>query len=400
MRVLLLTAGSRGDVEPFLALARRIGRAGHEVRLGVTAEFVDVVRRAGVEVAPLEGNLADLVAQQGVSPLRALRTYRSVIRPMMARMLQSAARAAVAYHPDVVVHHPKVLSAAAAAERLGVPRVLVEIVPTITPTREFPAAGLTARDLGPLNRLTYGLAAVAGRPFAGALRDVRVDLGLPERGHSTPPALTLVPVSPTLVPRPADWPDAAHLTGAWSEPPAGVDTADEELAAFLADGRVLYAGLGSMAAGDPAARARTIVAATRAAGLRALLVTGWGGLAAPPDLRGDDLLVRAAVTHATVLPRCAAALHHAGAGTTHAAVRAGVVSVPVPVLVDQPFWAAVLHRRGLAPAPVPLRRLSVERLGAALDAVPHHREATAVAARSMAAEDGTGRALRLLGTLV
>ncbi len=399
MRVLLLTAGSRGDVEPFMALARRIRRAGHEVRLGVTAEFVDVVRQAGVEVAPLEGNLADLVAGQGVSPLRALRTYRSVIRPMMVRMLHSAARAALAHRPDVLVHHPKVLSAAAAAERLGVPRVLVEIVPTVTPTREFPAAGLTARDLGPLNRLTYGLATAAGRPFAGALREVRVDLGLPERGRPTPPALTLVPVSPTLVPRPADWPDTAHLTGAWSEAPTGEDTADEELTAFLADGRVLYAGLGSMATGDPAARARVIVTATRAAGLRALVVTGWGGLAVPPDLRGDDVLVRPAVTHATVLPRCAAALHHAGAGTTHAAVRAGVVSVPVPVLVDQPFWAAVLHRRGLSPAPVPLRRLSAERLGAALDAVPHHREATAAAARSMAAEDGTGEALQLLRTL-
>ena len=135
------------------------------------------------------------------------------------------------------------------------------------------------------------------------------------------------------------------------------------------------------------------------AGYKALLATGWGGLTVDPNLAWDDLLVCRSVHHPTVLPRCHAAIHHADVGTVHATTRAGTVSVPVPFLADQPFWAALLHRRGLAPASVPARRLTLERLSAALAAVPHHRAANASIARSMTTEDGPAAALRLLTAL-
>ena len=165
MRILLLTAGSRGDVEPFLALARRAAADGHDVRLGVTREFVAQAR--DVDVVPLDGDYAALVAAQGVSVWAALRSYRVTVAPMLAAILRSAARAAVDHRPDVIVHHPKVLSAGLAAARLGVPHVLCEIVPTLTPTREFPAAGIVARDLGPLNRWTYAPGSPARRNGRG-----------------------------------------------------------------------------------------------------------------------------------------------------------------------------------------------------------------------------------------
>ena len=170
MRILLLTAGSRGDVDPFVALARRAVGHGHEVRLGVTREFTDQVRAAGLAPLPLDGNYADLIARQGVSPWSAYRSFRTQIRPMMAAMLRSAAEAAMAYRPDVVVHHPKVLSAPLAAARLDVPHVLVEIVPTVTPTHEFPAAGVTTVDLGRLNRFTYRASAAGSAMLRGPLR--------------------------------------------------------------------------------------------------------------------------------------------------------------------------------------------------------------------------------------
>ncbi|MBW0113477.1 glycosyltransferase, partial [Pseudonocardia sp. KRD-182] len=175
MRILLLTAGSRGDVDPFLALADRASAAGHEVVLGVTREFVDAARAVAAdkadggpprfEVAALDGDFAALVEAQGVSPWAAARAFRSTVAPMMAAMLRSAVRVALDSRPDVIVHHPKVLSAEVAAARLDRPRVLVEIVPTLTPTREFPAAGITTTGLGPLNPLTYRLAAAAGSVF-------------------------------------------------------------------------------------------------------------------------------------------------------------------------------------------------------------------------------------------
>jgi sterol 3beta-glucosyltransferase len=396
MRILLLTTGSRGDVEPFLALARRARDAGHDVRLGVTREFVAAVEAAGIEAAPLDGDYSALVAAQGVSPLAALRSYRGTVAPMLAAILRSAAQAARTHRPDVVVHHPKVLSAPLAAAALDVPHVLCEIVPTLTPTREFPAAGVTTRDLGPANRWTYALAAAAGSALSGPLREIRAELGLPRRGPVPGPVRSAVPVSPALLPRPADWPATTVLTGAWRTPGAA-PAPDAELDGFLAAGDVVQVGFGSMAAGDPLARGHAVVDAVRRAGRRALVVTGWGGLEVPD--RAPDVLVRRTVDHATALPRCVAAVHHGGAGTVHAAVGAGLPSVTVPFLADQPFWGALLHRRGLGARPVPARRLDADRLAAALHALPDPSRARAVAA-AMAAEDGCGAALRLLREVV
>ena len=400
VRILLLTAGSRGDVEPFVALGQRALDRGHEVCLCVTREFVDPVRAAGLDVATLEGDFADLVAQQGVSAWAALRSYRTVVAPMMAAVLRSAAEAALAFRPDIVVHHPKVLSAPVAAARLGVPHVLVEIVPTLTPTRAFPAAGVTRVNLGPLNPLTYRAAAGAAGMFAATLRSIRRDLDLPVRGQLPPPALTLVPVSTALLKRPADWPQTTQITGAWHHAdvdPSGAGELDAEVEAFLDAGEVVYAGFGSMAAGDPAARARAVIGAARATGRRSLLVTGWGGLAVPEDLvaGSDDFLVRSAVPHAAVLPRCAGAVHHPGGGPTQAARRPGPGARPGPCLGDQPFWAALLHRRGLGTAPLPARRLTTAALTKALESLPNPA-AAARAAESMAREDGCGRALQLI----
>jgi sterol 3beta-glucosyltransferase len=393
MRILLVTAGSRGDVDPFVALAQRAVARGHEVRIGVTEEFTEHVRAAGLDRAPLDGNYADLIARQGVSPWSAYRSFRTQILPMMAAMLRSAADAVVEFRPDVVVHHPKVLSAPLAAARLGVPHVLVEIVPTVTPTREFPAAGVTTVNLGRFNRLTYRAAATGNAMLAGPLREIRSSLGLPAKGGVPGPAATLVPVSPALLPRPADWPDTTVLTGPWPADP-GEAPDDPELDRFLVGGEVLYAGFGSMALGDPAARGRAVVEAARAAGLRVLAATGWGGLAVPDSL-GDDVLVRRAVPHHAVLPRCAVAVHHGGAGTVHAVVRAGVRSGTVPFLADQPFWGGLLHRRGLGARPVPVRRLTADRLRGALEALPPPDPVVAVAA-AMAEEDGCAAALQVL----
>lgn len=398
MRLFLATAGSRGDVEPFLALARRARDEGHEVRLAVTREFEDTVRAAGIDTSVLDGNFADLVAAQGVSPWAAVRSFRTTVGPMMDRILRSSVAAAVHFRPDVIAHHPKILSAPLAAAHLDVPHVLCETVPVVTPTRRFPAPGVVSRDLGPLNRATYQAAAAGEAMFRGSLRDLRVQLGLGPNDEVPVRARDLVAVSPTLLSRPADWPSATVLTGQWYEPAADVAGSDRDLDDFLAGGPVVYAGFGSMATGNPEARARAVVGAARDLGLRTLVVTGWGGLALPGDLRGPDVLVREAVSHASVLPRCTVAVHHGGAGTSHAVVRAGTPSVVVPFLGDQPFWATLLHRRGFAAAPVPARALSRERLRVALSQAPE-QGAVASAAASMRHEDGTGRAMAELAAV-
>lgn len=412
-RWLLLTTGSRGDLEPFVTLARRACARGHEVVLGATGSMLAGLDQQPFGVVVLDGDIGGLVAARGVSPLAALRSWRSTVHPALRALLSSAVAAAVDVRPDVVVAHPKVLSAPVAAALLDVPHLRVETVPALTPTGDFPAAGVASRDLGQgLNRLTYRATAGAAAALGPDLRRVRAAHGLPPGAPTPPASAVLCPVSPVLVPQPSDWPATAHVTGAWDDRTDRTGRAPEaEVDAFLTaaqrDGApVVVVGFGSMATGRTAAvaRSRAAVGAGRAVGARVLVVTGWGGLDADAAREaagaGDDVLVVSSVDHAAVLPRADVVVHHGGAGTVHAAARAGAVSVVVPFIADQPWWAARLHRAGLSPHPLPARRFSPEQLVRRLEGAPAHRPAARAAAAAMAGEQGTDRAVDVVERLV
>jgi sterol 3beta-glucosyltransferase len=396
MRILLATAGSRGDVEPFAALARRALAQGHEVRL--VAPDNSGTALDGVDVVSMGVDYSRLIEEQGVSVAAALRSYRSVVRPVMHGVIVGSAKAALDYQPEILLAHPKVLSAPLVAEALAIPFVRVEIVPAMTPTRAFPAAGTTTHSLGILNPLTYRAAQASAGMFRADLKEVAQLVGLRGR-RGTSPTATLMPISPAILERPADWPASVHLTGPWRAAPAeAVPTA--EIEAFMAGGPFVCAGFGSMATGDPVVRTRAVVDGMRARGLRVLLVTGLGGLELPEELAAaDDVLAVGSVDHETVLPRAEVAVHHGGIGTVHAATRASTVSVIVPFIADQPFWGARLHARGLSPEPIPQRKLTADRLATAIAQAPKSRAEVASAARSMAGEDGTGAAIAVIEAL-
>ncbi|TPV49404.1 glycosyltransferase family 1 protein [Pseudarthrobacter phenanthrenivorans] len=394
MRIMLLTAGTRGDVEPFFALARAAAARGHVVRTAIPDN--SGADTTALDTVSLRMDFAQLVTDQGVSPVAAAKAFRTVIRPSVGRLLAAAVEHIIAFNPDVVVYHPKILSAPGAAERLGVPSVLVETIPSLTATREFPAPFITRANLGPLNRASYSLAKVATLMFRQEL--ARALEGLPPAPGPVPVRrATMIPVSPELLPRPADWPATVHLTGHWSEEPKERDW-DKELAEFVADGGFVYAGFGSMKAGDPRARGEAIMAAARKNGLRTLVASGWGGIDIPPEVRGDDVLVRESVNHQLVLPHAAAAVHHGGAGTVHAVAHAGIPSVVVPFIADQPFWGHRLHQRGIAPEPIPYLKVTAERLTDALAGARNCREQAAEVGERIRKEDGTAVALDVLET--
>ncbi|WP_353828778.1 glycosyltransferase [Agromyces sp. SYSU T0242] len=397
MRFLLVTAGSRGDVEPFALLARRLSASGHSVRLIVPdGSAVDL---EGIEAGSLGVDFNALIQAQGVSPVAAMRAMGERIRPAMATVFATAAREVVATRPDVVVAHPKILSAPDAAASVGSRMAWVETVPSLTPTREFPAPGVATRDLGPLNRATYAAARGAARMFRSELEAARATL--PDRPAGAPEAtdgatISLVPVSPVLLPRPADWPPTTHLTGAWTGADAGPVALDDATARFVADGPFAYVGFGSMAQGDASERGRAVVSALRGRGLRALVATGWGGVEVPADVRGADVHVVDSVPHRAVLPHAVVAVHHGGAGTVHAVARAGVPHVVVPFIADQPFWGRVLHERGLGSRPIPVRRLTADHLARAVDEAVPLRPAAQDAAAAMRDEDGLAAAIEVL----
>lgn len=361
------------------------------------------------EVIVLDGDLGGLVAAQGVSPVTALRSWRSTVHPALRALLSSAVVTALDVRPDVILAHPKLLSSSIAAAVLDVPHVLVETVPALTPTGDFPAAGVASRDLGRrLNRLTYRATAGATAVLGPDLRRLRMAHGLPLGTPSPSPAAVLCPVSPVLVPRPSDWPVNAHVTGSWHDTSGA--RPDPEVDDFLARAEaagapVVVAGFGSMATGlsDAQARSRAVVSAARTVNARVLVVTGWGGLDAEAARRAagteDEVLVVSSVSHAAVLPHADVVVHHGGAGTVHDVARAGAVSIVVPFIADQPWWAMRLHHCGLTPRPLPATKLTADHLAHRLSLAPEHQRAARATAQAMVGEQGTTQAIDVLEQL-
>jgi sterol 3beta-glucosyltransferase len=247
------------------------------------------------------------------------------------------------------------------------------------------------RSPGFLNRASFGLLQLALASASAPAKKMAKERGVLR--HE--PDLTLCPVSEALVPQPADWPSHALVTGAWTSPTLG--TIDTELQEFLASGPVVYAGFGSMKDTHGAARAAVIVEAARLLGFKTLLVTGWGGL--EPSTHHVDapvVMVRSAVPHSEVLPQVAVAIHHGGAGTTHAMVRAGIPSVVMPFVADQPWWAARLKVLGLGPGAVSKSLTNPNTLKRAMVRAIECADAVRKASEFMALEDGLGRALSII----
>jgi len=390
VKIYLATIGSRGDNEPFRALAREAAAAGHEVFFAHTSDLPSEPHEPYATLS-LPGSFEALIAEHGVSITRALRGYRKTMKPMLEAAYQQVLEQIQEISPDVVVYHPKLVTAPVAAHAVGAIAVIVELFPTLTPTAEFPALGLPHGLPGFLNRASFRMIQLALASAATPAKTLAKKLGVLR--HE--PDLTLCPVSQALVPQPADWPSHALVTGAWTSPTLG--TIDTELHDFLASGPVVYAGFGSMKDTRGVQRAQVIVEAARLVGFKTLLVTGWGGLEPSSEhVDAPDVMVRSTVPHSEVLPAVAVAIHHGGAGTTHAMVRSGIPSVIMPFVADQPWWAGRLKILGLGPGPVSKSVTNPNTLKRALVKAIECAEAVRKASEFMALEDGLGMALSII----
>jgi sterol 3beta-glucosyltransferase len=293
------------------------------------------------------------------------------------------------------------------ADALEVPRAGVFLQP-VQPTREFGSVLVGGRSLGPCGNLLLGrlVDASVRSLYAGPIRDLRRDLGLPPASMRALQRSqqfrypTFHGFSPSVVPRPADWPAPMLVTGYWWPARPTGWTPPAALVDFLAAGPPpVFLGFGSMAPGHGARLAGPVLAAVRQARARAVVQAGWSGL----DVgAADDVLTIGEVPHDWLFPQVAAVVHHGGAGTTAAGLRAGVPAVPVPVLADQPFWARRLTALGVAPGPLPLSSLTATRLAAALRTVttdPHYAARAAAIAARLATEDGAAPILNWLNEL-
>ncbi|GAA4922468.1 sterol 3beta-glucosyltransferase [Actinomycetospora succinea] len=414
MRVLVTSFGTRGDIQPYLALGGALRARGHDVVLAVPEAFRDEADRVGVRLEPAGSRMLTML-REVMPELRgardALRTL-GVMREAMREHLDEQWAAARAADPEVIVHHPKCLAGPHLAEALGVPGVLSIPLPFYSPTRAFPIPFLGGMSLpGRINRATYAFTRMATVLYGGMINDFRRRLGLgrvgrfadPLRNPDGSPVDVLYPFSRHVVPVPADYPPSAHVTGYWFLPPDPAWHPDARLVDFLAAGEApVYVGFGSMGFGKGADERRdAVLGALVANRLRGVVATGWGGLTAG-DAPSDDVLVVDAVPHDWLFDRVAAVVHHGGAGSTAAGLRAGKPTLVCPFLGDQPFWAARVHALGAGPAPLPAGKLAAglaDRLGD-LVGRDDYRERAAEIGQQVRAENGLDHGVRILEDLV
>ncbi|USX53904.1 glycosyltransferase [Lentzea sp. HUAS12] len=375
MRVLVVTHGTRGDVQPLLPLAQALVLAGHEALLAAPRSFADQARSYDVPFAPLDDGpnrlLDDPVLKEaiegGYRGVRGKITALSAIKrikPLMADVLRDVGAVARSWTADLVVHTPSV-PPHHATEVLGVPSVLAALQPGWVPTAEFPCP-MVALPRVPrfLNRATYLTVSATLRAYSGVVDDWRTgDLGLP-RGRGPQPVRVLQAFSRLVTPVDPGWPESVLTTGFWYLPRTANWTPDASLSAFLDAGPApVYIGFGSMAGRDAGRTGEIVAEAVRAAGVRAVVATGWGGLSAHESA---DLHVIDQAPHDWLFPRTSAVAHHGGGGTTAAALAAGTPQVVCPFVADQPHWAQRMHAVGVAPPPVPHRVLTVAALADAI----------------------------------
>lgn len=410
MHIVILTAGSRGDIQPFIALSRGLLARGHRVTLGAPATFAALVAGYDVPFAPLNDEFLRVAetsegkaAFEGGSPLGLI----AKVKPMLRRMMEDAA--AAGHNADLIIYHPKVLGASYIAEAHGKPAVLSLPLPAYTPTRAFPSPILPIQTgIGALNKLSHGILRLIKAPYLDVINDFRASLGMGKVGRFSDDLLradgtripVMYPVSAHLVPRPDDYPMDAEITGSWFLDAPETWQPSAELSAFLAAGDApVYVGFGSMISSRAEEKARLVIDALQSAGVRGILASGWGALDLKPADLPDSILALRDAPHDWLFPRMAAVVHHGGSGTTAAGLRAGVPNVIAPFMGDQVFWGARVHALGAGPAPIPNKRLSTSALSAAIRSAvtdARMRENAARLGERVRAEDGVGRAVAFL----
>jgi sterol 3beta-glucosyltransferase len=412
MRIDILTFGSRGDVQPYVALGLGLQSAGHRVRLVTLGGFEEFVRGYGLDHVAVAPSPKDIAATaEGKDWIRQRETVIGFIRGFV-RVARSVIEEGIANYWRVcqdtealVASASGIVVAAHVAEKMAVPLVRANVAPS-APTR-YDWCGRTS----PAIAARGAWEALAGasvrilfwQGFSRRTNRARQNvLGLPPLPLHEPWTVLnrrRVPLldgySAVVVKRPPDWGNWIHVTGYWFLEDSPEWIPPSEVVDFLESGPPpVFVGFGSTPFPGASAATEVVVKALERAGQRGIVVAGSSGLA--KGRLSDQVLSIDSAPHGWLFPRVAAAVHHAGAGVTGAALQAGLPSVTVPVFGDQPFWARRVFELGAGPRPIPAKRLSIEALASAIRSATDDEKIRCRAAdigRQIRAEDGVARAV-------
>ncbi len=409
-----------GDTQPFVALAARFKQQGHTVKLAARPDFAGLAASYGIEFAALGNPYKSLLRNEEVATaIGSGNMFRMIVkqasdvnqRKAFLEGLDTDAIRAVE-GADAIIYKSSWIPFFSIAEKAGVPSAAAMFMP-LTRTSSFPSFLMGGgKDRGAMIdsliwRITEQFIWQVSRNFDNRMRGEL--LGLPRLPFLGPSARQrertplYYAYSPIVIPRPADWPERIHVTGFWfSDPPPGW-TPTPDLVAFLESGPPpVYVGFGSMPSVSAEDTLKLILKALELSHQRGVLLSGWAGIGEDRKLPEYAFGIES-VPHSWLFPRMGAVVHHGGAGTTGAGLRAGVPSIVTPFVADQPNWARRIEALGVGPRAIPFRKLTAELLA---DAIRQATSDTAMRQRASALgerirhEDGVGTTVDLFMNFV
>ncbi|QUH25278.1 glycosyltransferase [Serpentinicella alkaliphila] len=372
MKIRILTVGTRGDVQPFVALGGRLVQCGHEVTICTAVNFKEFVESNGVSFSPVRVDFLELTQSEkgkkmmGGSPLEIFKNMKTLIFPMMERMLEDLWEASK--DAEVLIYSPKAFGGYDIAEKLKIPVFLAHPIPIIAPTTLFtnPALPFSINN-GFLNKISYKANSLIMASFFNIINKWRKEtLGLKNKRTLFTNDLVidgkLIPIiygcSPTVIPFDNNWGSNVSMEGFWFledkewEPP-------KELVRFLERGiSPIAIGFSSMPLNNPLSVKRMFVEALERTGQRGIFISGWSGI--KETEKNDNIFVIDSIPHSWLFPKTRGIIHHGGAGTTAAALQAGKPMLICPFSGDQPFWATQMKKIGVATFPLKENDMSVE----------------------------------------
>lgn len=418
MHITILAAGSRGDIQPYLALGVGLQAAGHRVRFAAFRNFAALTKPYDLEFAPVDADFQAIIGGEdgqgmvasGSNFLQLARSIGRIVRPILTQIGADFWRACQG--TDLIVSGLNGVGffGYEFADQLHVPCVNASVVPLIA-TREF--ANLMWpwhwRLGGVYNLLTHRLTAFAGWQMLGEPVNQwrKATLNLPpissrDADRRIMHLPMLFGISPRVLPKPRDWPARFHVTGYWFLPRPIDWTPPDDLVRFLTAGDPpVCFSFGSMTDRNSAEITQAVVGALKQTGRRGIIVTAWGGLQTIET--SDRVFVIDTVPFDWLWPQCAAVVHHGGSGTTSAGLRAGVPSLVVAFMADQPFWGRRIFELGCGPRPILRKQLTTDRLAAAIEQAVTDRVMKDRAAQiglQIRSEDGIVRAAQLIEQIV
>ena len=375
MRFTMIAIGSTGDVRPIMLLGQELQRRGHKVKLTTFETFRDTALAAGLDFAPISGDVNKFMAnimKPGVNGFNYLSQLESSLKDIADVLLRDITTACEDAEAMVCTFFGSMMYSV--AEKYHIPCIQTQYYP-MDYNGNVPISSAPLLKLGKAwNKATYRIGYLMISTLEKRyLSQWRKENGMKARkvkphpdylvhGHTVP---VLYALSPLLMPRPVNWGEHIHMTGFWQENDSKEYTPPAELAAFLQKGPPpVYVGFGSMTSGDMGETLEIVLEGIRHAGVRAVLLRGWGGQI---DLKDDkNIYVGDYIPHDWLFENVQAVVHHGGAGTTAAGLRAGKPTLIVPFGGDQPFWGSRIRALGCGPKPIRRTSLTGEKLAEAL----------------------------------